>query len=389
MINDDFTKLIEKWGKYVGLLSAIAGLISLASNNKIVAFFLLTIGFLLLEIWFWTVWHQGVYIQKAIKEGKPLPSPIYTDKQRKTGQVFIFLTPFAYVVPLFLMLSANFQPLFQNPTPTPTITPSFTPTFTSIPPTPTQTTILTATSTNTVVPTLTETRTPRPTFTFTPTFTPTLTPDPEIYRGFNVDCISADYWYPNVFQGEATPEQSQNTCFDLKSRGFNSQNGGLRINIQDSAYSVFAISTDLSGSELEIHFKVNFQSFTSNSSDTAAVLAFGVGPSDDWAMKDGYYLSYMIPEGSTTNEINEQTGTSRIEREHLLHRFYAPKEITVRMIIRGIDLTMYIEKDTYNFFPISIAGLGDEYHFWIGYQLPPGRSTLKATITEFSIIEIK
>ena len=85
---DNHSKILETWGKYIGFLLAVGGLLNLIASNEIVAIILLTIGCFLVVAWLWNVWHQGEYVKKSIVEGKPLPPVIYTENQRKTAKVF-------------------------------------------------------------------------------------------------------------------------------------------------------------------------------------------------------------------------------------------------------------------------------------------------------------
>ncbi len=263
-----------------------------------------------------------------------------------------------------------------TPTVTSTATPSQTPQFTDI-----SGLFLTSTFTPTFTPPPTNTNT------FTPSPTSTQTPNPNIFKGFDRNCIDSDYWTPYVYPGEATPEPSD--CLDLSTRGISSQDSGLRINIKDIPYSVFSMSTKLPKEDFVIHYKIKFEAFTSKSSDIAAILVFGIGPSDDWVLKNGSYLTYSILQGSTTNEVLEQTGTNKLKPDYLLHRFFSPREIDVRIVIKGIDMTVFIDNATYGFFPVSLSKPGSRANFWIGYQLPTNQSTLKAIISEFTIVETK
>jgi len=274
--------------------------------------------------------------------------------------------------------------------------PSFTPSITLFPLT--STNFPTANFTFTLIPSSTTTPTPQPTLTLTSTVTntptithtPTTTPNPIIFRGFDRNCIDPNYWSWHTAPGETAPGKYDNGCWDLSSRGLNSQEGGLRINIKNPLYPIFSVSTKLPEHNLEISFTLDFDSFQSKSSDVAAILVFGIGPESDWVLKNGNYLTFSILQGNITNEILEQIGTNKLKPDARLQQFFSPKKIDVRIVINGIDMTIYLDGVTYSsVFPISLSKPNSRERFWIGYQLPANQSELKATISEFKIVETK
>ena len=48
---DEVFKLMDRWGKFVSVLTAMGGLIGMLSGNRILAYFLIFVTFLLVELW--------------------------------------------------------------------------------------------------------------------------------------------------------------------------------------------------------------------------------------------------------------------------------------------------------------------------------------------------
>ncbi len=86
MLLDEMFRLMDKWGKFVGLLSAIAGLVIIFVGKDVVAWTLILIAFFLIELWLLGVLRQGDRMREALSRGMPAPAPIYTGTQIRAAQ---------------------------------------------------------------------------------------------------------------------------------------------------------------------------------------------------------------------------------------------------------------------------------------------------------------
>ncbi len=83
MLWDEIFRLMDRWGKFVGALSAFLGLISIFVGKDIAAYILIFIACFLSELWLLGILRQKKMVEKALREGKHPPSPIYTESQRR------------------------------------------------------------------------------------------------------------------------------------------------------------------------------------------------------------------------------------------------------------------------------------------------------------------
>jgi hypothetical protein len=96
--------IMDRVGKFAAFLSALAGLLSMFLDNLIAGCVLLLIASLLAQFWLLGIALQGDRVQAALQEGRPLPAPIYTERQRslaKWAMLVIFLFDIILVIGLF------------------------------------------------------------------------------------------------------------------------------------------------------------------------------------------------------------------------------------------------------------------------------------------------
>ena len=91
MLLDEIFKLTDRWGKFVGLLSAIAGLVIIFVGKNVVIYILILIVYFLIELGLLGILRQEEIIQAALNKGLPPPSLIYTEEQRRLAQWSIVL----------------------------------------------------------------------------------------------------------------------------------------------------------------------------------------------------------------------------------------------------------------------------------------------------------
>jgi hypothetical protein len=285
-----------------------------------------------------------------------------------------------------MVVSAFFIPDFQTtfvPVSTATITPSATRTAIPIP---------TSTFTPSITLTTIATIAPSPTFTTTsiPTSTevPSATPEPQIFRGLDKNCIDQKYW---TVSNEPMPTYKQNAkiCYDLSTKSIIAQDEGLRINGSPLDDPTFGMYTKLPPrTDVDIYFKLRIDSFTTNTSSIDSVFLIGISDPDDWFFRHGEYLLHGIRSTYRTANIIREVGESITQASFRWTPDANPNNTyEILFSIRGIDLIIYIDGKTLNYYPRSLSRFQDGMVFWIGYQLPISKSNLQASITDFSIIE--
>ena len=96
--------VMDRVGKFVAFLSALAGFLYMFLDKLIAGCVLLLIASLLTQLWLLGIAVQADRVQVALQEGKPLPSPIYTERQRslaKWAMLLVFMFGIILVIGLF------------------------------------------------------------------------------------------------------------------------------------------------------------------------------------------------------------------------------------------------------------------------------------------------
>jgi hypothetical protein len=96
--------VMDRVGKFFAFLSALAGFFYLFLDRLIAGCVLLLIASLLAQLWLLGIAVQADRVQAALQEGKPLPSPIYTERQRslaKWAMLLVFIFGVILVIGLF------------------------------------------------------------------------------------------------------------------------------------------------------------------------------------------------------------------------------------------------------------------------------------------------
>lgn len=248
------------------------------------------------------------------------------------------------------------------------------------------------TETSTPTATFTETPTPTPTLTLTFTSIPTATSDPEQFRGLDKNCIEQKYWNVIRFQGEVEPatyKQNSKTCYDLSSVGVISYGNGLRINASPLRSPFFAMYTTLpTRKDINIHFKLKIESFTLNTNSIDGILILGISTPKDWYFENGEYLFYGIRPAYQTKDIVSELGPDKLKAVYRQGNALPGTDYDILFSIKGIDLYAYFDNVTVDkYYPRSLSKFNGQMVFWIGYQLPVGKSNLRVYITDFSITE--
>lgn len=244
-----------------------------------------------------------------------------------------------------------------------------------------------ATATSTFTPTSTFTNTPNPTTTFTPL--PTI--DPKNFRGFDKNCIDQKYWTLGSNQSPApTYKQNAKICYNLTERSINSQNEGLRLNGSPLVSPVFGMYTEIPPhTDVDIKFKLKIDKFILTTNSIDGILVLGVSDITDVDFTNGEYLFHAIRPAYQTSNVFRDIGTNKIETAIKWGSGVRLGETyNIVFSIRGIDLFIYInDKTIESYYPRSLSRFNNQLVFWVGYQLPVGKSNLQASITEFSITE--
>ncbi len=349
---DKYSKILETWGKYIGFLLAVGGLVNLVASNNFVALALLTIGCLLVSVWLWSIWRQGEDIKKAFIDGSPLPSVMYSEGQRKAAKNLFWFVLAIYIVALIFLAVKSFPPV--PPTSTPTGSPTLTETATSI-----ATFVFT------------------PTFTDTPIFTPTFTPTPEIAFHTKQDCFDANKWTPYKYEGTSISTNAAG-CWDLNSWGFTARDNGMIIAppvpIKGIGHGIY-IPIQNSAS---IKLNLNVKQFEINSINSANI-SIGIIDNKSPGLGNSRVIYYhyipvvardriMIKTGENADYVSILTSTLPIGDTH---------EILIE--IDGPLMTITVNQEKVEFtVPFS------EKAFWIGYSIPD-YGKLVATISNFEI----
>lgn len=387
------------WAPISTFAGAVLLLLALAQafkgDGNLVAWLILFVSMLAIAAGMWKYAFSLSDIEKSRSNNKP----VYFHRYSWHGFAkFIFWLAVIFVITSLIFVLTIIAAIpdccglipTETPTQTSTFTPTIAPTLTltsTLQPSPTltETPTITFTPTFSSLPTKTRTKTPRPTS--TSTFTPT--PDPIIYRGLDRNCIDSTYWNWHVYPGEPTPESYSNRCWNLGTRGISAPDKKLRVNVANTKYPLFSLSTNLPEGDLEIHFKVEIETFSSKMSSKTAVLVFGIGSSEDEWQQNGNYIMYSIPPYSDNNQVYEDVGENKVKRysDILPLAIFLPKRtFDIVILIKGNELTVIPDKTIYSHYPVGLNEPGGRDRFWIGYQLPTN-SILKATISEFYILQ--
>jgi len=243
------------------------------------------------------------------------------------------------------------------------------------------------TSTPTPTSTATATQTPSPTATITPIPTPTT--NPEIYRGFDKNCIDQKYWTVVSNQPPPTYKQNAKICVDLSANGVASQDEGLRFNANPLDYPLLGMFTEISSrSDVEIHFKLQIDEFKTWTTSVDSILIFGISDAQDANFKHGEFLFHGLRGAYKSDDIIREVGSNKTSAAvQWTPNVTIGETYDIVFSIHGIDLTIYVNNKTLKYFPRSLSKFGNGKVFWIGYHLPVGNSSLKASITDFTIIE--
>jgi len=244
-------------------------------------------------------------------------------------------------------------------------------------------------NTSTPTPTITATasQTPSPTASITPIPVPTT--DPEIYRGFDKNCIDQKYWTVVSNQPPPTYKQNAKICLDLSANGVASQDEGLRFNASPLDYPLLGLFTEIPArSDVEIHFKLRIDEFKTWTTSVDSILIFGISDAEDTNFKHGEFLFHGLRGAYKTDDIIREVGSNKTSAVLQWTPNVAIGETyDIIFSIHGIDLTIYVNNKTLKYYPRSLSQFGNSKVFWIGYHLPVGNSSLKASITDFTIIE--
>ncbi len=120
MSGDKLLDLLEKWGKYIGFLVAIAGLISIFADSQIVAYVLLAVAWMLIFLWLWGIYHEKP-VTPILIPGSMLSR--LQKKRRRTVGVMLVLINIAFGGLLIFEVSKLLLKT-QTPSPDTIITPS-------------------------------------------------------------------------------------------------------------------------------------------------------------------------------------------------------------------------------------------------------------------------
>lgn len=274
------------------------------------------------------------------------------------------------------------------------IPPFYSPTFVTATPIPSETFTAVVPTDTPFPPTQPSTDTPLPTDTPIPTNTPLPSPtiDPAQFRGFDKNCIDQKYWSVSVLHGQSEPSvygQNSNACYDLSSDGLNLQNQSLIFNALSLSSAVFGMYTPLANVDTDINFNFRIHTFTlSNNATADGIITFGISDPQDSNFKNGNYLSYSIIHNTYSNNIYVDIGTSKTNPAFAwIHPFAVSNtDYHITFSIRGVSLYVYINGETSSYYPRSLSQLSGHGVFWIGYQLPVGKTSLDAYITNFLIV---
>ena len=163
----------------------------------------------------------------------------------------------------------------------------------------------------------------------------------------------------------------------------------MRFNVNTLSSEVFSISTELpKDKDVDIHLRIRLDLLTTETDSIDNVLALGVGKSTDYYMANGNYVLFSIRGAYKTKDIHEEVGDGLLKAVYDLGSMKQPSDfIDILYSIRGIDLYVYIDGKTIDYYPRSLSESGSRDVFWIGYQLRAYKSVLQALISDFAILE--
>ena len=120
MTTNKLSEMLERWGKYIGFLAAIAGLASYFAGGLVVAFILVLVSVVIILFWLWGISHQSSQIRQGLLSNTGLEpgTRIYTEQQRKWAERALGGVPVVAI--LFLgvlgwLIVKTFQPVSSSP----------------------------------------------------------------------------------------------------------------------------------------------------------------------------------------------------------------------------------------------------------------------------------
>lgn len=99
--------LMDRAGKYLAFFTALAGLIYLFLEKAIVGCILLLITSFLIDLWLLGIAIQEERIQTALRYGRPLPSPTYTERQRSLARWSILAVSLSTILLVIGLFTTN------------------------------------------------------------------------------------------------------------------------------------------------------------------------------------------------------------------------------------------------------------------------------------------
>ena len=98
---------MEKVGKFFAFFTALAGLLYLFLDKAIIGCILLLITSFLIDLWLLGIATQEERIQAALRYGRPLPSPTYTERRRSLARWSILAVSMSTVILVVGLFTTN------------------------------------------------------------------------------------------------------------------------------------------------------------------------------------------------------------------------------------------------------------------------------------------